>query len=195
LSGFLKRLRSRVSPLRFRFFGCGEYGERYGRPHYHVILFGLSQFDHSQVISESWPLGFVRVDPISPRSIAYVCGYTVKKAAALREDKEERLDVATGELYRYQPPFLQMSRNPGIAGYHRGTYWRSWRDSAIVDGRKVPVPAYLHKAWLACASDADVQALHLERESWRQQSVQELLAGAADAVTRLEHSSSRRKQL
>ena len=30
---FMKRLRKAISPLRVRFFACGEYGERFGRPH------------------------------------------------------------------------------------------------------------------------------------------------------------------
>lgn len=56
---FMKRLRKRVAPQRFRFFMCGEYGKvcevcdlsrkrcqcvefrpTLGRPHYHAILFG-----------------------------------------------------------------------------------------------------------------------------------------------------------
>ena len=42
---FMKRLRKAVYPDKVRYFLCGEYGGQFGRPHYHVILFGLSGFD------------------------------------------------------------------------------------------------------------------------------------------------------
>ena len=38
---WLDRLRKRLKPARFRYFACGEYGERELRPHYHVALFGV----------------------------------------------------------------------------------------------------------------------------------------------------------
>lgn len=44
LSSFLEIMRhycSRCSSA-FRYFGCGEYGEKYHRPHYHLSLFGLA---------------------------------------------------------------------------------------------------------------------------------------------------------
>ena len=35
---FIKRLRARVgAPIRY--FACGEYGDKFSRPHYHVIFF------------------------------------------------------------------------------------------------------------------------------------------------------------
>lgn len=42
---FIKRLRKKIYPLKIRYFGCGEYGERRGRPHYHVIIFGYDFSD------------------------------------------------------------------------------------------------------------------------------------------------------
>lgn len=44
LSGFCQSMRKycRYNRSEFRFFACGEYGERYMRPHYHLSVFGLS---------------------------------------------------------------------------------------------------------------------------------------------------------
>lgn len=42
LQRFFKRLRRRIEPRRLRYYACGEYGEKYGRPHYHAAIFGLA---------------------------------------------------------------------------------------------------------------------------------------------------------
>jgi len=147
LSGFLKRLRARLSHAEMppvRFFGCGEYGEKNKRPHYHVILFGTSARD---IITSCWSLGRVQVDTLTPAAIAYVAGYTNKKNGWRRRSLGEQVDPETGEVFEYQPPFLHMSRNPGIASYAGKTFASSWRDFAIQNGKPVPVPRYLHQKW------------------------------------------------
>lgn len=40
LQGFIRSLRKRDKAIKVRYFACGEYGERSGRPHYHLALFG-----------------------------------------------------------------------------------------------------------------------------------------------------------
>lgn len=44
LSAFCESLRHYCTSIneKFRFFACGEYGDTYGRPHYHLSVFGLS---------------------------------------------------------------------------------------------------------------------------------------------------------
>jgi hypothetical protein len=46
---FMKRLRKAlaVDDISIRFFGCGEYGSKLERPHYHAIIFGYDFPHHS----------------------------------------------------------------------------------------------------------------------------------------------------
>lgn len=159
LSAWVKRLRARLPEKRIRFFASGEYGERTQRPHYHSVLFGI---DECEDIEKAWPYGMVRVDPITPAAIAYVAGYTSKKVG-WRMEPRERVDPETGEVYEWQPPFLLMSRNPGIGGEAR-KHWRSWRNSCLWHGREVPVPRFLHDAYKAHASPLQLEKLQEEKD-------------------------------
>ena len=98
---FFKRLRKAVEPLRFRYYAAGEYGERYSRPHYHAIIFGLSRA-HADLVRRSWPFGYVDIGAGERMSYQYVAGYVTKKYV-------KRCD-------RIVPEFATMSRRPGI-GY------------------------------------------------------------------------------
>lgn len=39
LQKFMKRLRKSLYPKKIKYFACGEYGDKYKRPHYHAIIF------------------------------------------------------------------------------------------------------------------------------------------------------------
>lgn len=160
---WLKRFRKALGPARpVRFFGAGEYGEKNGRPHYHAILFGVGP-DTRSIVEKTWGLGHTRTEIISPRRIAYCAGYTVKKIAKRHHWSYDVVDQETGEyLYTYQPPFLQMSRQPGIGGWAR-THAQSWREYAIHEGQKQPVPRFLHNAWRKTATSEQIEKLIHEK--------------------------------
>lgn len=118
---FMKRLRKHFEPHPLRFFQCGEYGERTGRPHHHMILFGedfckdrvavedsrsgFSQYE-SETLSRLWPFGRCVISEVTFESAAYVARYCVKKV------------TGKGSRFHYsgaKPEFITMSRNPGIA--------------------------------------------------------------------------------
>ena len=189
LSKWVKRLRARLGDRRLRFFASGEYGEQTYRPHYHAILFGMSG---GKDIQEAWPFGFTRTDPLTPAAIAYVAGYAAKKIG-WKLESGERLDYDTGEVYEYQPPFVLMSRRPGIADQAR-KYWQSWRKHAVYHGREVPVPRFLHQAYLAKATDEQVEQLKQERKAIIRDLTRERL-DAAEAIAQAKQKlqSQRRK--
>lgn len=55
LQDFFKRLRRDLKQRRIKYFACGEYGDTYGRPHYHIIIFGLSlNEEDKRLIIQNW---------------------------------------------------------------------------------------------------------------------------------------------
>lgn len=173
LAKAVKRIRSRYerNPLwksrlhtnhTLRWFGCGEYGTNTNRPHYHAIIYGLDSAIHGQLIQDAWGLGHTRLHEVNTATINYVAGYTSKKITDRANNQRERVDPNTGEVYHWQPPFLQMSKNPGI-GAHAKTHINSWRSHAVMNGRIMSVPRYLHEAWKKVATDIEIEQLQQEK--------------------------------
>ena len=112
---FLKRLRRRLEPQKVRYFASGEYGERFTRPHYHLLIFGLKLDDlkfykkdkkgnklyTSKFIDELWPFGFHSIGFINQYTCLYTAHY-MQKFYKLPDGLEK--------------PFYLMSSHPGI-GY------------------------------------------------------------------------------
>lgn len=116
---WLKRIRKEYDPSPLRYYGVGEYGENFERPHYHVILFGGAtclRWPHRKgeacpcptcrVYQRSWNKGFVYVGDVEEKSIKYVASY-VSKSTLKRGDSK---------LSGRHPEFSRMSLKPGI-GY------------------------------------------------------------------------------
>lgn len=144
LQQFIKDLRKRLDRIgvKIRYFGCGEYGSKGGRPHYHVIIFGWQPSDirpffkrkgHdvyiSNFVSEVWKKGYITVEAVTYHSAKYCAKYLQKFS-----------DVGDK-----QPPFVLMSLKPGIgAGAIDLSKIRS--DGKIVrEGKEYNVPRYYRK--------------------------------------------------
>lgn len=78
LQRFFKRLRKDLAPRKIKHYSVGEYGETYGRPHYHSIIFGVGAMDE-EVIEDAWSNGFVSIGTVTNESVQYVAGYVQKK--------------------------------------------------------------------------------------------------------------------
>lgn len=104
LQEFLKRLRWNLQGRSIRYFGVGEYGTLSWRPHYHLIIFGLSPTEE-QIVKRSWLMkGFVHVGTAEAQSMAYVCSYLLK-------NMKKKLDP---RLQGRVPEFSLMSKRPGL---------------------------------------------------------------------------------
>lgn len=100
------KLRYRIGA--FRYFAVGEYGERSGRAHYHVLVFGHSLT--RKVVEEAWHddegrlRGHAHVGALTIASAAYCAGYVTSKLT--RENAPE--------LQGRHREFSRMSRRPGV---------------------------------------------------------------------------------
>ena len=79
MQNYFKRLR-KACGKEIKYFACGEYGDQFGRPHYHAIIFGLNAIRDRKVIEDSWQKkGNVFFGCVSHKSMRYVAKYTQKK--------------------------------------------------------------------------------------------------------------------
>lgn len=100
----------------YRYFGCGEYGSHGGRPHFHLVVFGLPPLMAEDWAKARWPYGFVSVRPFCAAHGAYVASYTVKKMTS-----KDDFRLSPGQ----HPEFARMSRRPAI-GTPGITPFRDW---------------------------------------------------------------------
>lgn len=77
LQKFFKRLRKNID-RKIKYYACGEYGEKNGRPHYHGIIFGLGIKD-KVIIENAWKKGIVYLGSVNYNSARYVADYIYKK--------------------------------------------------------------------------------------------------------------------
>lgn len=119
---FLKRLREHFSDRKLRFYLSGEYGSKTFRPHYHLIVFGLSLDDFpdreiykitklgfvlykSDTMQRIWKHGYAPFSVYTYKTGAYVARYITKKV---------KDDPIFYESLNVLPPYATMSLKPGI---------------------------------------------------------------------------------
>lgn len=164
LQKFFKRYRKRCGKLRY--YACGEYGEKLGRPHYHAIIFGHDFADKklhqsgkfplyvSETLSSIWPLGHAILANFSFESAAYTARYCCKKITGKN----------SGEYYGDRiPEFSLQSTTPGI-GYE---FFIKYYDDIVNHDRVVTrngmvckPPRYYDKLLAGC----DVELLEKNKE-------------------------------
>lgn len=143
---FMKRLRDR-SDFKFKFYMCGEYGDKTNRPHYHALLFGCDfddrtfyrrtksgdRLDTSQLLEDVWQLGFCTVGDVTFESAAYVARYITKKVTGA---------MAADHYMGRKPEYTKSSNGIGaswIASHGKQTFTH---DNIIINGKKARVPRF-----------------------------------------------------
>ena len=126
---------------------CGEYGEKYSRPHYHACIFGFDFPDkelwknekgvrlyRSKSLEILWEYGYSSIGEVNFETAAYVARYVRKKL-------NNKLDfVYEGK----QKEFALMSRRPGLgrAWYEKYKGDCYPKDFVTHKGKKLKPPRY-----------------------------------------------------
>ena len=119
---------------------CGEYGEKFTRPHYHACLFGLDFPDKelikeeegillfsSVILEKIWGKGICSVGEMTFETAAYCARYIAKKVTGDQaEDHYTTTNPLTGDIIRLQEEYNTMSRRPGIAKDWYDKYTSEW---------------------------------------------------------------------
>lgn len=167
IRNFVKRLRKyiftnkdlknnfpRLYRKKISYLYCGEYGERFGRPHYHIIIFGFDFYDKeylkdsqssdplytSNTLDKIWGLGHCTIGTMSMASATYCASYLTKFTPT-----NEREEIYCGR----EPEFGHASKNPAIGlnwfkKYHKDI---TANDCIIIENQKYRIPRYYLKTF------------------------------------------------
>lgn len=156
------RRHSRPATAGIRFYMGAEYGEKYGRPHFHACLFGIDFADRifykttkagsrlytSPTLEKIWRLGYATIGDVTFQSAAYIARYIMKKRTGDNKTGHyEIIDLDSGEIQTRRKEFNQMSRRPGLgstwlAKYQTDAYPHG---KVILKNSRVNTPRYYDK--------------------------------------------------
>jgi hypothetical protein len=150
---FFKRLRRRIQktePEReIRYFACGEYGDKLGRPHYHACIFNFGFPDkepfstnkhtqllyRSKLLEEVWPYGWCTIGEVTLQSAGYIARYVMKKIGGQKQKEH---------YGKKEPEFALMSRDGGIGRKWIEKYYNDVypKDYFHINGKRQKPPRY-----------------------------------------------------
>lgn len=92
VQNFFKRLRKMVPDVKVKYYLAGEYGTKRSRPHYHAIIFNVTD---RNLYAKAWALegkqfGTVHIGQVSGASIAYTLKYIDKPQTPRKHARDDR---------------------------------------------------------------------------------------------------------
>lgn len=127
----------------FSYYGCGEYGDKNNRPHFHQLIFNLdfkdkiyyqthngNKYYRSPTLEKIWGKGMCVIGELNFKTSAYTARYCMKKLS--KNDKN------------YKGEFAVMSRRVAIGRIFFNKYFKEiYRDdSIIIEKRHLKPPLY-----------------------------------------------------
>lgn len=167
---FFKRLRKFQSSKRYckkagvpyieqpiKYYGVGEYGGRFKRPHYHVILFNASP----ELVERAWTAGHVHYGFVSGASVGYTMKYIGKPSSVPIHRNDDRT-----------PEFSLMSKGLGecyltknmIQWHNHSTSVVESRYHVMCNGVKIAMPRY-YRERLYTKDDKNAIAFKIRQEN------------------------------
>lgn len=182
----MKRFRKKIFPLRVSYYIVGEYGDTFGRPHGHAIIFGFDFREHEKLLKNGhlrpdtqfkniWPFGLIHVGDVNKQSIGYCAKYVQKK---LMGEENKAFYEAAG----LEPEFSLVSKKPAI-GFR---YYKSLKSRGGVkhdlkfyfNGQKVHWPKYYKRKLAETAVKQPTMASGITRSTYQKQKAEWLVSKA-----------------
>ncbi|AXH75129.1 MAG: replication initiator protein [Microviridae sp.] len=180
---FMKRLRKHLDSYhdgkKVKYFMCGEYGGKTGRPHYHAIIFG-HMFDdvfvhesrarfniyRSPTLERLWNKGFSTIGECHYGTCAYVAKYSAKRFGG----EDSHVGKKVSELEHYYKTDGEHRRMEYLrASQGIGKDFCLANADSILRTDKIPLRAYMHSTprqflnWLSVDYPVEVQAIKDKR--------------------------------
>lgn len=116
-----------------KYYAVGEYGGKFQRPHYHVIIFNATV----ELIEDAWGHGYVHYGTVTTASVGYTMKYISKPTWRPKHRNDDR-----------QPPFSLMSKGIGecyltdkvVRWHHKDLNNRFY--CPLTDGGRCSMPRY-----------------------------------------------------
>lgn len=187
LQNFIKRFRDHLSRhygiKGLRCFYCGEYGDRNGRPHYHLLFFGLDTRTFASVVDSCWrdrrgkSMGWTVCKTSCSAHPSYLVSYvlkcfpelTVRVVGSGRKKSRQKFLKSDGRV----APFIGGSK--GI-----GKCWLSTKDCrtaervgyCVLDGVKYSIPVYYQRFLDSHKTIYELEVARTERFRFRFEELQ-----------------------
>lgn len=146
--------------VNFSFLACGEYGDKFKRPHFHIIFFGLPYKKCKSFLQNYWHFGAIDVRPVNTGAIRYVIKYLSK------QQKGNNLDAQYFDN-GLEPPFVCHSRSFG-AGLFRSQQRNIQEYGVMKFGQKtIGVPAYWKNKFLVL-SERNILSIERHRKQYEE---------------------------
>jgi len=160
--GYKYPLKPKIKITYFRYYMCGEYGEKTQRAHYHMLAYGYDPRDKktagknrdgqrlwtSESLNRIWGNGNVIIGEVTFESAAYVARYIMKKVTGqAAANHYTKIDADTGEIVSRTPEYTRMSLKPGIgAGWLKKYATDAYPEGkVVVRDHKSKTPKYYDK--------------------------------------------------